>query len=124
MHVWNPYQSISTFVTLDPRGATSRFRPPIHIIEPNDVVLPQMITALHFDHGQTHHARIFQPVRMATWNVGRFVGRQQGLVIAVDHPRGSAHHDPMLRTMMMGLKAEPGAGFHLDSLDFETLALF
>ena len=54
------------------------------VFETNDVVLAQIVTALHFDQHQINHTRVFQAVFVTCANEGRFIGMEHQLFLIVD----------------------------------------
>ena len=49
---------------------TNPSRTPVNILESNDIVLSQIFAALHLDHHQIHHARVFETMLVAGLNDG------------------------------------------------------
>src|SRR5258706_15703293 len=71
---------------------------------------------------QRHLAGIFEPVAGAQGNEGGLVLVEHEFLVIAGYARGTGHHDPMLRPVMMHLKAELGTGIDDDALDLKALA--
>src|SRR4051812_21363985 len=56
--------------------------PPVHVLEADDVVLAQVIAALHLDHHEVQHARVLEAVAVARRDVGRFVLAHEEALLA------------------------------------------
>ena len=87
----------------------------------NDVVLAQVVPGLHLDELERSRARVLQPVSRARRDVRRLVRRDGEGLLAPRHPRGAAHHDPVLGAAPVRLEGEPLAGVDDDALHLESV---
>src|SRR6185312_14677685 len=78
LSLWRVRSSVS-LVKLISISSTS-----VNVFEPNDVVFAQIIAALHFDHHELDHARIFEAMFVTRRNIGRLVGRHEEVPLTVD----------------------------------------
>src|SRR6185436_3871977 len=86
------------------------------VLDADDVVLAEIAAGLDFDQFELDLAGILQPVHRADRDVDRFV-LVHGLDQFVDgHLCRSAHHDPVLGTVVMLLQREPPARLDDDAL--------
>ena len=101
----------------------NRSRALIIILDADDVILAEIAAGLDLDQFQQDLAGIFQPVHRADRDIDRLV-LVHGLDQLVDgHPRRAAHHDPVLRAMVMFLQREPPARLDHDTLDLMAVAV-
>ncbi len=94
----------------------------VDIVEPDDVVLTDIVAALHFDQAQRGTAGIFQAVFGTQWNVGRLIRRQQHNSLIDRYFGGSADNHPVLASMMVHLQRQRCARPYFDALDLEVRA--
>lgn len=78
--------------------------PAVHVLKTHDVVLAQVLAALHFDHHEIENARIFQAMHVAGGDVGGLVGPHEQLHVAVDHFSHAADNNPVLAAMVVHLQ--------------------
>src|SRR5262245_57502287 len=82
----------------------SSSRAPIVVLDADDVILAKITSGLDLDQLQHDLAGIFEPVHCAHRNIDRLI-----FVDGLDHPvdrdpRRAAHHDPVLRAVVMFLQ--------------------
>ena len=94
----------------------------IAILKANNVVLAEVLAALHLDHHQVDDPGVFKPMPVAGGNVGGLIGGDEEFVFAIDHLGHAADDDPVFAAMMVHLQAEAGAGLDLDALDLVAAA--
>src|ERR1700761_9453974 len=105
-----------------PPQLRNRSRAFIIVFDADDVILAEITAGLDLDQFQQDLAGVFQPVDGTDRDVDRFV-LVHGLDGFVDrHPRGAAHHDPVLGAMVVLLQRQPPARLHHDALDLVALA--
>ena len=97
---------------------------PVFILETDDIVLTEIVTALHFDQHQIDNTRVHQTVLMTRTDKGGLVGIQHQFLLVVDHHCHPADNNPVLASVVMHLQGQRSFGFHYNSLDLEALAIF
>src|SRR5450759_389247 len=94
--------------------------PSVMVIETNDIVFPEVIAALHFDHHAIDFAGVGEAVGRAGGNVGRLVRTDRDFVLAVHHLGNARDHHPVLAATLMILQRKRSAGLDHDTLDLEA----
>lgn len=94
------------------------------ILETNDVVFPEIFTALHFDEDQILGGRIFHPVRRADGNIDGFAVANRNLAPVESDLRGTGNYDPVFCSLGVFLVTQTLSGQHLDPFDFEGRRFF
>lgn len=84
---------------------TARSNPAVLIFESFDVVINAVITGLHFNKNQIFISRILNAVLRFSGDVNRVSGKQMFPFTANRGNTASGDDKPVLRTMMMTLKA-------------------
>jgi hypothetical protein len=87
------------------------------ILKPMDVVLAGVGAPLDLDDYKFLIGMVSQAVLRSTWHVDT-VARSGRRGLALNGACGeSENHDPVFRTMVMGLTREPSVRLHVDTLD-------
>src|SRR5450830_165887 len=102
---------------------TSTSRAAIVVIKTNNIVFPEVIAALHFDHHAINLAGVGETVGSAGGNVGRLVRAEGDFVLAVHYLGGARNHHPVLAAPVMILQRKRGTGLDHDTLDLEARPL-
>ena len=82
------------------------FRSAVGILQPHDVVLPQIGAGLDLDQGQRDLAGVFQAVDAAQRQIDAFVLAHDQRFVVARHPGGAVHHDPVFGAMEMALQRQ------------------
>ena len=77
--------------------------PPIHILEPDDIVFAKISSGLHLYKKGGRSAWVSEPMLFANRNISRLVLTQQLDVIALGDFEGTLDYDPMLSPVLMTL---------------------
>src|SRR5215813_10755025 len=86
------------------RQASRRLRAPIFVFEPHDIILAQIIAALHFDDAQRLRAGVLDAVARLDRNVRRLVRSHVEHVVAARDACLALHDNPMLAALVMELQ--------------------
>lgn len=78
--------------------------PPVPVVEPHDIILPQVGTRLHFDDVQRYLPGILDAVLLADGDIGGLVFLQQEHSVSASDTRCAGDHDPVFGTVMMQLQ--------------------
>src|SRR5579883_2279254 len=107
------------------RGAPTQWRScaRVNVFETHDVVLAEIIAALHLDDLDGLLGEILQAMLRAERDEDRFVYMQIQHLLAAGHTRGPAHHHPVLCAAMVHLQRQAGARRDADALDLEIRTL-
>src|SRR5690625_2073369 len=93
---------------------------PVVIVQTLNIVFAQIRSRLHFYQLQRDFPWVAQPVGHAHGNIsGLIFGQKQGL-IALLHLGGASDHNPMLRSVIVHLQRQTGAGFYGDAFNLIT----
>src|SRR5689334_1203202 len=104
-----------------PRGPAPLPSPtPVLVLQPNDVVLAEVVAGLDLDDDELLGRRILEAMLVARGNEGGLVGAHHELALAVHDLRRAGDHDPVLAAVMVELQGEARARLHLDALDLEA----
>src|SRR3954467_2306225 len=95
---------------------------PVIVVDADDVVLTEIIAALHLDQVKRLLARIGQPMLRSSWDEGRFIFAQQPGLVPDRHFGRSGYDDPMFRTVAMLLQRQLPARLDDDPLGLEAVA--
>src|SRR5262249_46484782 len=93
------------------------------ILQPHDVVLAQIIAALHFDKDHRGVAGVLDPVRRAYRDVDVFAGAENDFFVVESNLRRALHDEPVLGAARVFLIAQPFSWQNLNAFDFVSLAL-
>ncbi len=91
--------------------------PLVIVFEADDVVLAEVLAALHFDDDQRNHAGVLQAVGHPHGNEGRLVDVVGGFLVAARYLGGSGHYNPVLAPVMVHLQRKPLPGVDFDPFD-------
>ena len=94
----------------------------VNVLDPDDVVLSQIASRLHFDQFEVDLAGIGQPVIGADRQVDQLVFVHELHDPVQRHLGGPAHHDPVLGAVIVLLQRQPAAWPHDDPLDLVARA--
>ena len=93
----------------------------VHILKTHNIVFTQIRAALNFNNLQRHLPWIGQAVGLSKRDIGALVFCQQHHLISIGNFSGAAHHHPMLRSVVVHLQGQGGAGFDLNAFDLVSL---
>src|SRR5256885_6681876 len=94
----------------------------ISIVETYDVILAQVAPRLNLYQEKRLLSHVFEPMLGLDRDVRGFAFREDFDLLASRYPRGTRHHHPVLRPVVMHLQRERLARLHHDALDLEALA--
>ncbi len=100
----------------------SDLRAAVSVVEPDDIVLAQIVSRLYLDDVERIRPRVLDPVRSVLGDVGRLIGGKPEGSIAADDVRDALDDDPVLCSVVMQLQAETGSRLHHDVLHLVTVA--
>ena len=89
----------------------------------DDIVFAEIRATLNLDDGQRKRAGVFDPMRGARGNEGRFLEMDIGDLFPDGHPGHAGHDNPVFTPMMVKLEAQATARIHVDLLDLVPLSL-
>jgi hypothetical protein len=95
-----------------------RTRCPVEVVlEALNIILAQVVAALHLDEDKRAEALVLDAVDHVTTDVDRASRSHRAKLSPTGHEPPALDNRPMLRPPPMPLQAEPLAGVHLDELD-------
>ncbi|MOA06984.1 hypothetical protein D3C78_1266560 [compost metagenome] len=90
---------------------------PVFVFQTYNIVLTQIGSRLHLNELERDDARILKSMNLTYWYVGRLIFSDQVGFFTIGNPRSPAHHDPMLRTVVMQLNRQLRAWVDSNTLD-------
>src|SRR3954451_19651595 len=96
-------------------------RTAILVVEPDDVVFAQIGAGLHLDDLKRNATRVLETMRYTVWDIRRLVFAKQEFFFSACDERGAAHHDPVLRAVMMHLQRQAGARHYHDAFNLKAV---
>ena len=96
----------------------------IVVLKSNDVVLPGVLPELNLDDDQPLVVIVGNAMDGTAGHVDALALASLGLTLPDRAGGDSAHHHPVLRAVLVGLKRQPRMRVHGDALDLEALTPF